>query len=119
MSSVTPNIHHSKSMTASPIPNTLFSLPEDLGFMFQSSPPFNIVPGSGVSVVAGSVLYTLRMRAEPVNKNDWQGRLVRGETVRFRGVQAGTNELIEQDAKAVHAGSPKKYLIISFSPVAP
>lgn len=106
-------------MTASSTPTMLFSLPGDLGFMFQSSPPFNIVPGSGVSVIAGSVLYTLRIKAEPVNNKDWQSRLVRGEAVRFRGVKAGTDTLIELDAKAVHAGPSKNYLIISFSPVAP
>lgn len=98
-------------------PTTLFSLPGDWGFMFDSSPPFNIAPGAGVSVIAGSVLYTLRIKAEPIDKTDWQGRLVRGEVVRFRGVQAGTDTMIELDARAVPAQSPNRYFHISFSPV--
>ena len=97
--------------------STLFTLPEDLGFVFPDTIPFNTAPRQGVKQIQGSFLYTLRIQAVPTTKKNWQEKLTQGNRIRFVGVQKGTNMEVQFDAEATKSKFSPRHLIVKFHPV--
>lgn len=80
--------------------------------------PFNVVPDQKIALISTSSFTQLTIIAEPKEScESWQADLLDGQEVCFKGIKAGTSELIEMTMMAQKAVHPENHLIISFGPV--